>query len=40
MALEDEGVLLNLPTPERAAGALASLWQYRKIRDGVSYGSG
>jgi acyl-CoA synthetase (NDP forming) len=37
--LEDAGVLVNLPTPERSARALASLWQYKKILDGVAYGS-
>lgn len=40
-SLEDAGVLVNIPTPERSARALASLWQYRKILDGGTYyGSG
>jgi acyl-CoA synthetase (NDP forming) len=29
--LERAGVLVNLPTPERAAKVMASLWQYRKM---------
>lgn len=36
LALEDAGVLVNLPTPERSAGALASLWQYKKMLDGAA----
>ncbi|MEW6669456.1 MAG: CoA-binding protein [Thermodesulfobacteriota bacterium] len=39
MNLESAGVLVNIPTPERAATALASLWQYRKILDEATYGS-
>jgi acyl-CoA synthetase (NDP forming) len=29
--LEAGGALVNFPTPERAAGALAALWEYRKM---------
>jgi acyl-CoA synthetase (NDP forming) len=29
--LEDAGVLVNLPTPERAARTMALLWQYRTL---------
>jgi len=31
--LETSGALVNYPTPERAAAALAALWHYRVIRD-------
>ena len=31
-ALEESGSLLNYPTPERAANAMASLWKYRKMQ--------
>jgi acetyl-CoA synthetase (ADP-forming) len=31
-SLEKAGAIVNLPSPERAAKAMASLWQYRNIR--------
>jgi len=31
-ALEQSGSLINYPTPERAANAMASLWKYREIQ--------
>lgn len=31
--LEEEGAIVNYPTPERAARAMAYLWQARKARD-------
>ncbi len=31
--LETSGALVNYPTPERAAAALAALWHYQTIRD-------
>jgi len=31
-ALEESGALANFPTPERAARAMAALWEYRKIK--------
>jgi len=34
--LEASGALLNFPTPERAAHAMAHLWRYRQIREGIS----
>jgi acyl-CoA synthetase (NDP forming) len=34
-ALEESGALVNFPTPERAARAMAALWEYRKIKDGT-----
>ena len=34
--LEDSGSLVNYPTPERAARAMASLWEYKKIKDGMT----
>jgi acyl-CoA synthetase (NDP forming) len=35
MEMEESGVLVNYSTPERAARAMAALWQYRKIVGGV-----
>jgi len=35
MEMEDAGVLVNIPTPERAAEALASLWHYKQILRGA-----
>lgn len=32
-ALEESGALVNYPTPERAARAMAALWEYSKIKD-------
>jgi acyl-CoA synthetase (NDP forming) len=32
--LEESGALVNFPTPERAARAMAALWDYRKIMTG------
>ena len=32
--LEHAGALVNYPTPERAAEAMANLWKYRKLRIG------
>ena len=32
-ALEQSGSLVNYPTPERAARALAGLWEYQRIRN-------
>jgi acyl-CoA synthetase (NDP forming) len=32
-SLEESNILLNYPTPERAAMALAALWEYKKIWD-------
>ena len=34
--LENAGTLVNFPTPERAAKAMASLWQYRKLSSRLS----
>jgi acyl-CoA synthetase (NDP forming) len=31
IALERQGALVNLPTPERAAKVMARLWQYRRM---------
>jgi acyl-CoA synthetase (NDP forming) len=31
--LEESGALVNYPTPERAAQAMAALWEYRKIKN-------
>lgn len=31
--LEESGALVNYPTPERAARAMAALWRYRKIKN-------
>ncbi|MBW2616702.1 MAG: hypothetical protein JRD02_11075, partial [Deltaproteobacteria bacterium] len=31
-ALEQSGALINYPTPERAANAMASLWKYREMQ--------
>ncbi|MEE9556492.1 MAG: hypothetical protein V3V76_04445, partial [Candidatus Adiutricales bacterium] len=33
--LEEAGAIVNLPTPERAAKGLSSLWQYKKISEQV-----
>ncbi len=33
--MEEGGVLVNFSTPERAARAMAALWQYQKIVNGV-----
>jgi len=33
--LEESGALVNYPTPERAARAMAALWEYRKIKDTI-----
>jgi len=33
--LEEAGAVVNLPTPERAAKGLSSLWQYKKISERV-----
>ncbi|MEA2038271.1 MAG: CoA-binding protein [Thermodesulfobacteriota bacterium] len=33
--LERSGAIVNYPTPERAASAMASLWKYKKIRDRI-----
>lgn len=33
--LEESGALVNYPTPERAARAMAALWEYRKIKDRI-----
>jgi len=30
--LEESGVLINYPTPERAAKAMAILWKYRAVQ--------
>jgi len=30
--LENAGALVNYPTPERAAEAMANLWKYRELR--------
>jgi len=30
--LEEGGALINVPTPERAAKALAALWEYEKMK--------
>jgi acetate---CoA ligase (ADP-forming) subunit alpha len=32
--LEEEGALINVPTPERAAKTLALLWEYEKMKQG------
>lgn len=32
-SLEESSILLNYPTPERAARALTALWEYKKLRD-------
>jgi len=34
--LENAGALINFPTPERAAKAMASLWYYRKLSSRLS----
>ena len=31
-ALEQAGSLINYPTPERAANAMANLWEYKKMQ--------
>ena len=36
-ALVQSGHLVNYPTPERAARALAGLWEYSKIRNSVGF---
>ncbi len=33
--LEESGALVNYPTPERAARAMAALWDYRKMKDRI-----
>jgi acyl-CoA synthetase (NDP forming) len=37
--LEKKGALINVPTPERAARSMASLWEYKKIINRVPYES-
>ena len=32
-ALEESGALVNFPTPERAARAMAALWEYKRMRN-------
>jgi acyl-CoA synthetase (NDP forming) len=34
--LEASGALVNFPTPERAAQAMAHLWKYRKMHQGFN----
>jgi acyl-CoA synthetase (NDP forming) len=36
--LEEAEVLVNFPTPERAAGVMAHLWQYKNIKDRMENG--
>lgn len=40
LALEEAGVLVNFPTPERSARALASLWRYKKMLEGSDQSNG
>jgi len=39
MELENRGALVNIPTPERAAKAMAFLWRYKKTLDRAEHGN-